>query len=139
MEKQEKIIEKPGFGFTFNPNKCEVCGGKCCYGEKGYVFVSLEEIEAIADFLGITIEELGLKYLRKVGKHFSLIEKHAGDGKIKFGCIFLDEVTRKCKIYPVRPKQCKNFPFWSAYDEINDAAKIRMEELILRCIGVMPK
>lgn len=27
-------------------------------------------------------------------------------------CVLLDSETRRCRIYSVRPKQCRTFPFW---------------------------
>jgi Fe-S-cluster containining protein len=38
-----------------------------------------------------------------VGDRWSLIERENHD------CIFYEE---GCKIYPVRPTQCRTFPFW---------------------------
>ena len=61
------------------------------------------EIEAIAGFLGISIAEFGRRYLRRVGGSLSLTEKPNHD------CIFWDD---GCTVYPVRPTQCRTFPFW---------------------------
>ena len=27
-------------------------------------------------------------------------------------CVFLDPQSRRCTIYPVRPRQCRTWPFW---------------------------
>ena len=29
-------------------------------------------------------------------------------------CTFLDGRTRRCSIYPVRPAQCRTWPFWNS-------------------------
>jgi Fe-S-cluster containining protein len=49
--------------------------------------------------------------LRRVGFRYSLTEsRQNGD------CVFLERKKgeiRGCKIYPVRPLQCRTWPFWS--------------------------
>lgn len=106
MSNQLNVIEeeKPWYtnGLHF---KCTGCG-KCCTGSPGYVWVKEEEIEAIAAYLQISIQDFGKKYLRRVNNRYSLIEKSK-----TYDCIFLEDKT-KCKIYPVRPTQCRTFPFW---------------------------
>ena len=57
----------------------------------------------IAEFLGIRFREFMARYVRKIGNGWSLIEKENAD------CIFYES---GCKIYPVRPTQCRTFPFW---------------------------
>ena len=82
--------------------ECQRCG-RCCRGEPGYVWVGEKEIEEISRYLGVGIDEFGRKYLRKSGGRYSLVELSNGD------CIFYDG---DCKIYPVRPTQCRTYPFW---------------------------
>ncbi len=82
--------------------ECQRCGN-CCRRGQGYVWVGLKEIMDISLYLGLRTEEFGKKYLRKVGGLFSLKELSSGD------CIMYKE---GCAIYPVRPKQCRAFPFW---------------------------
>lgn len=86
-------------GLKFECTKC----GKCCTGSPGYVWLTIPEIYRIAEFLGIRDHELVRDYVRKVGERLSLIEKPNGE------CIFYED---GCKIYPVRPTQCRTFPFW---------------------------
>ena len=89
--------------------KCTQCGN-CCTGAPGYVFVTEDEIDAIADFLGRPGKGLSKKHLRQVGRAYSLTEdKNNGD------CCFLKTTAdgkRTCGIYPVRPLQCRTWPFW---------------------------
>ena len=59
-----QVLQENGYNFLFNPSKCAECGGKCCYGESGYIFVSLEEISIIAGFLNMTFEETCLQYVK---------------------------------------------------------------------------
>ncbi|HUN82253.1 MAG TPA: YkgJ family cysteine cluster protein, partial [Phycisphaerae bacterium] len=94
---------REGLSFT-----CTQCGN-CCTGAPGYVFVSDEEIGRISAFLGRTDGTLDKKHLRRVGRRFSLTEdKKSGD------CCFLTHENGKriCSIYPVRPLQCRTWPFW---------------------------
>ncbi len=91
-------------GLSFECTQC----GNCCSGEPGYVWATKEEIAGIAKFLGRTDGTLDKKYLRRVGLRYSLTEKPGGD------CIFLKRADGKsmCGIYPVRPLQCRTWPFW---------------------------
>lgn len=109
MSNSLKIIdeENPWYakGLRF---KCTECG-KCCTGSPGYVWVSEEEIKQIATYLNLSIKEFTMRYVRKVDKRFSLTEC-----KESYDCVFLKE-KKKCQIYPVRPKQCRTFPFWTQH------------------------
>ncbi len=127
---QDNIIKKDDFDFAFNTGKCGECGGKCCYGESGYIFASIAELERISAFLNIPFEDFCLRYIKKVGTRFSLIEKKCDDVEKGISCVFFDEKSLKCSIYEVRPKQCQTFPFWSMYKKDKD-------ELARRCIGVV--
>jgi Fe-S-cluster containining protein len=95
--------EKPWYsdGLNFECTQC----GQCCTGAPGYVWISHSEMQAIAQFLNITIQEFSQKYLRRIDKRFSLKEH-----PVSYDCIFLK--NKKCQIYPVRPKQCRTFPWW---------------------------
>jgi hypothetical protein len=84
--------------------------GRCCSGPgEGYIWVTRPEIERIADFLKTTVGQLRQKYLRRVGLRTTIIE-HG----VTRDCIFLQNTggERKCAIYPVRPGQCRGWPFW---------------------------
>lgn len=124
------IVKKEGFGFCFDTEKCEVCGGKCCTGSEGYIFVSISEMLDIAQMLGIEFEKFTHTFVRKVGYRFSLLEKPCSDG---LACVFYDE--GKCSIYLKRPKQCRDFPFWEGHKLENLTLKDR-EALQSECIGV---
>lgn len=114
---------RDGFSFGFDERACKECGGKCCIGE-GFVFVSVEEANRIANFLGMDLVSFGKKYLRKIGYKYALIETKAE-------CVFLGSNFR-CKIYEVRPKNCATFPFWDVFKENPDGA-------FRECIGVVKK
>jgi hypothetical protein len=87
--------------------ECTQCGN-CCSGDPGYVWATKEEIRKIAEFLGRTDGWLDKAHVRRVGLRYSLTERPDGD------CIFLKRENGKtmCGIYPVRPVQCRTWPFW---------------------------
>ena len=93
---------KDGLQFT-----CSQCGD-CCTGPPGVVWASDEELLEIAEYLGKPIAEIRLFHTRLVRGRVSLTEFANGD------CTFFDGATRKCTIYPVRPAQCRTWPFWSS-------------------------
>lgn len=79
---------------------------RCCGGAPGDVFVTQDEIEAIAEYLKIPLQEFDDSYVRHYSSgKMSLIERPNGD------CVLLDE--KGCGVYPVRPKQCRDYPFWT--------------------------
>lgn len=102
--------------------ECKTCG-QCCRGD-GYVWISLDNIEEIAQEKNMNINEFAKKYVRKVGNKYSLIDKPSGD------CIFYDP-KKGCEIYPVRPLQCQEFPYWDGIKK--DSC---LERMIRDCPGV---
>ena len=91
-----------GEGLEFTCRQC----GNCCRGpEPGYVWVSDAEIAALAQRLGLTVEQFGRTYLRRVGARLSLVERANHD------CVFWRE-GEGCAVYEQRPEQCRTFPFW---------------------------
>ena len=88
------IVRKDGFGFYFDTDKCEMCGGKCCTGKEGYVFVSAYEMLEIAKMLDMEFEEFTGSFVRKVGYRYSFVEKPCDDG---LACVFYNE--GKCGIW----------------------------------------
>lgn len=63
-------------------------------------------MRAIADYLEKPVGEVRLLLTRPVRGKVSLVEHANGD------CVFFDGATRRCTIYPVRPPQCRTWPFW---------------------------
>ena len=61
------IIKKDGYDYIFNASACSSCQARCCTGESGYIHVNTSEIESIADFLGLEIEEFAKTELYKHG------------------------------------------------------------------------
>ena len=86
---------------------CTGCGA-CCktHGEYAYVYLSDRDVSAIASYLHMSrigflnaycvTDETGSIHLSETNKD----------------CSFLD-AENHCAIYPVRPKQCATWPFWT--------------------------
>src|SRR5436190_18616750 len=94
-------------GLSFTCTQC----GNCCTGPPGYVEISDVELSRLAEFLKIPRVEVLERYCRPMGNKVSLKEKRGRGG---WDCIFLEEREGKriCSIYPVRPLQCRTWPFW---------------------------
>jgi uncharacterized protein len=92
---------QPGLRFT-----CTQCGD-CCTGAPGFVWVDDAELAAIAEFLGEPIEEVRGLMTRETMRGRTLREKANGD------CVFYEK-GKGCTIYPVRPAQCRTWPFWES-------------------------
>jgi Fe-S-cluster containining protein len=90
-------------GLRFQCTRC----GHCCTGAPGYVWVNEQEIEAIAQHRGDSVEQTTGLFTRAVGRRRSLREKANGD------CVFYDR-GKGCTIYSVRPRQCRTWPFWES-------------------------
>ncbi|HEY3321489.1 MAG TPA: YkgJ family cysteine cluster protein [Planctomycetota bacterium] len=79
---------------------------RCCCGDPGDVFVTSEEIAALAKTLEMTVPEFENAFVRHYSSGLmSIIEMPNGD------CAMLDG-RNGCRVYAVRPKQCRDYPFW---------------------------
>lgn len=125
---KKNIVSEVGYDFKFTPSACETCEGACCTGESGYIWVKYPEIESIATFLELTIDEFASSYLKKVKHRYSIMEKKLDDNN--FACLFFDEKLKQCSIYSVRPRQCRTFPFWETF-------KNNKEEVKKECPGII--
>ena len=97
--------EEPWYrdGLRFTCTQC----GKCCTGEPGTVWVDEDELKKLAAFRGEPLREFVPLHTRKSRGKVTLREKANGD------CVFY-EAGRGCTVYPVRPKQCRTWPFWES-------------------------
>jgi len=89
--------------------ECAHCGACCSGPGEGYIWVTRPEIELAAEFLKETVGQVRKKYLKRIGFRTTIIEQ--GGSK---DCIFLRKIDgqKRCVIYPVRPRQCRSWPFW---------------------------
>ena len=113
------------YPYTFDPEACQTCPGTCCNGKSGNIWVSRKEIEDIAKFLGLKTEDFILDYLRGINNRYSIKELRTGNN---YACVFFDHEKNGCSIYPVRPEQCRTFPFWPWFRE-------HPQELFKECPG----
>jgi uncharacterized protein len=97
-------------GLRFRCTRC----GNCCTGEPGHVWVNQEEIETIAQYRGESIALVEGVYTKAERGGRGLREKANGD------CVFYDR-RAGCTIYPVRPRQCRTWPFWESNVETPEA------------------
>ena len=102
--------------------ECLQCG-RCCRGDPGYVWVTLADLDRIAAYRRAQGEDLTAIHVRRIRGRFSLRERPNGD------CVFYAD---GCTVYPVRPRQCRTFPFWPE----NLASRHRWEGLREECPGV---
>jgi len=99
---------------------CRQCGG-CCSGAPGYVWVTEAEAAQIASHCGLNAAEFARTHLRQVGSRQSLLEKAGGD------CDFLERLRggkTRCAIHPVRPTQCRTWPFWKSNLESSESWRL---------------
>jgi len=105
---------------------CTGCG-QCCSGDPDYyVFLNVGESEAIRRRLGVTLRWFKRRYLRRTPQG-ELVINNQGGGR----CVFLDKDNR-CRIYGVRPLQCRTYPFWP--EVVNSRTMWRAEAG--RCEGI---
>lgn len=121
------LIKKEGFSYAFDPSGCDSCGGNCCVGESGYIWIEPKEIEELAKLLNMPINDVGMKYLMRAGYKYSIKEIQLD--KENYACIFFDLQKRQCSIYEARPKQCRTFPFWDYFKE-------NVEEVYKECPAI---
>jgi len=103
--------------------RCTACG-QCCTGEPGHVWVTPEEIKRIAKARGLSKNTFRQRFVRRVGKRFSLKEHENGD------CCMLKD--GKCSVYAAKPLRCTTFPFWEPV--LTDRRE--WEETKERCEGI---
>jgi Fe-S-cluster containining protein len=119
-------VHHKGFLYSFDPAACCDCGGFCCRGRSGNIWVNAGEVAQIAGFLKKSQVDVIGECLIQVDNRLSIKERYA-DGQ--YECVFFDALALQCSIYAARPGQCRLFPFWQYY-------KDRLEELLAECPGV---
>ena len=122
------MIEQKGYPYKFDETICSQCDGNCCIGESGYIWITKDECIKLAELLNISLEELGQKYLLKVGYKYSLREKQLS--RDNYACVFFDLTKKQCSVYEARPSQCRTFPFWEYF-------KQNIEEVKKECPAII--
>lgn len=99
------MSDKPWYhkGLRFECTQC----GNCCHNHDEYAYVHLTEVELreIPAYLGLGRREFLARYCTKEPGSWVTLRMDAP------ACPFLG-ADRRCRIYPVRPKQCRTWPFW---------------------------
>ncbi|MFQ5468796.1 MAG: YkgJ family cysteine cluster protein [Gammaproteobacteria bacterium] len=86
--------------------KCTRCGCCCINAGSEFVYLGENEAEKIRKYLGVSSAWFRRRYIKR-DKDEGLVLRFPENGR----CEFLDNSNR-CNIYPVRPGQCKTYPFW---------------------------
>ena len=81
---------------------CQPGCTRCCT-QKGWVYLSVEDVPRLAAFLGISAGEFQSKYLYATKYHLRLLRRQGQ-------CPFLK--AEGCSVHPAKPTQCRVFPFW---------------------------
>ena len=123
-------MKNKDFKYSFNNEACASCKGNCCLGESGYIWINAKEIQFLAKFLKISQYELINDKLESINGRYS-IKEHRLD-KDNYACLFFDMKKRQCSVYDARPSQCRSFPFWEYYKDVNN-----LDELKKECLGVV--
>ena len=117
------------FPYYFDSSTCKTCGGKCCRGREGYIWISMEEIEKMAGTMKMDVPLFSRQYIRQVQGRLSLQERIINGEHF---CCFSDPIDGQCAIYQSRPRQCRTFPFWNQF-------KKEPRKLLDECPGVSLK
>jgi uncharacterized protein len=91
---------------------CLRCGNCCRHA--GEVRLTDDEVEVIADFLGLSVCDFTDRHtkLRPDRMGLSLLERSDG------ACTFLGEPLAACLIHEAKPRQCREFPKGWRYDNV---------------------
>ena len=90
--------------------ECTQCG-ECCVNREEYahVYASREEVRELAELLEMPVREFRRRYAFVDEDGWTQLT--VADGH----CVFLDVETGGCRVYAVRPVQCRTFPFWKEF------------------------
>jgi hypothetical protein len=76
---------------------------RCC-DQKGFVYLTEDDLANAAEFVGLTPAEFEARYVYRT-RHLLRLRKPRGSQ-----CHFL--LPGGCSIHPAKPAQCRTFPFW---------------------------
>lgn len=108
----------------YHYGSCKDCDHKiCCTADAPVVFN--HEIEKIAKHIGMNVKKFKKKHIIKL--NLPILNR-----RLRTPCIFLND-NRQCKIYNIRPKACRGFPF----EVTVEMGIIRMESIYLCPIATL--
>jgi len=105
---------------------CTQCGKCCMTGGDYHVFLMESEAQDICSHLQLSWGWFRRRYLRRLEEGDLVLASGTGDG-----CVFLS-ARGHCRVYPVRPLQCRSYPFWP---ELAGNARAWNREM-RRCEGI---
>ena len=85
---------------------CTQCGQCCATVGDYYVYLSDEESERIRASLQLSRNWFRRRYLQRLENGEQVLASGSDEC-----CVFLD-TEGKCRVYGVRPVQCRTYPFW---------------------------
>ena len=96
---EEKCWYRKGLRFS-----CQQCG-RCCRDDGAYteVYITREDIQVMAAHQDLFPHQFRRRHVTSSDKFLVLRSKAGTCCMLKAG---------QCRIYPVRPKQCRTWPFW---------------------------
>lgn len=86
--------------------ECTQCGACCCGDENHFIAVSSFDLENICKHIEISMAWLRRRYVSSLEQNRYTI-RIGDNGR----CVFLRN-DNSCRIYPVRPVQCRTYPWW---------------------------
>ena len=102
---------------------CQPGCTRCCT-QKGWVYLGVEDVPRLAAFLDMSASEFRRRFVYST-KHTSRLRKpRQGE------CPFLN--AEGCSVHPVKPMQCRVFPFWPELVE----DKKELEKTAQWCPGI---
>ncbi|MDH5654720.1 MAG: YkgJ family cysteine cluster protein [Spirochaetia bacterium] len=114
--RQVEDVTKGAFRF-----ECNGCGD-CCRGG-GNVHFSEDELHDLKEFLKLSEEQ----WLHLKDKLIQFKKNELFVHSSSKACIFIDR-DNLCRIYPVRPLQCRSYPYWSSVFESNKELKYHQKK-----------
>lgn len=85
--------------------QCTACGKCCTGGDDHYIAMSPTEAEKIRTHLGVSRNWFQRRYVTHLTR--DTLTARMLNGR----CVFLDK-KGQCKIYLLRPTQCRTYPYW---------------------------
>jgi hypothetical protein len=83
--------------------ECQPGCTECCR-QRGYVYLTPDDLIRMAEFTGMTVAAFQKKYVYRTARLMRLRVPVGGT------CPFLEE--SRCSIHPAKPTQCRIFPYW---------------------------
>lgn len=82
---------------------CQPGCTRCCT-QRGWVYLSVEDVPRLAQFLDMSVDQFRLRYVYSTKHTIRLRKPRHGQ------CPFLN--ADGCSVHPAKPTQCRLFPFW---------------------------